>query len=670
MADAVETTSNRFIFIFSDETNTSKTALSAYIASHLDRMHYPYSYLKLSPTLSLTFGNLTPTSAGEAFITHDGGEVDYDVGIVERSISKVLPRTSNLTLGQAIQALYRQQEEQKDTGYAYLTVERDLLNYLVDYVQTMPPYLYEPREHQTPIRIVEIGGSINNRSARLLFSVIPTILDGSPSGPLPGFTCPKFHRSDMLLLMTTVTPERLSLEAMDIQHLLMPDYLILSNTLKETDVLDDGYRLTALKCDETGHYTTDFEVKELISKWNFAWYLRSREHLPLRTSRRLKTFPDEVLLEETKDVQLAELEDVARNAEIAGVKSEFIMGVSTSLTTAFQHCSSEEPSQTVSVSSIYTDSTAQLSRFIDEVSYEHSSEVHLDVDRTLQSSEEFVARVVTAATTLRCKNEHKLELVPRIIAIVGKFVTREESYLSVLEALRSTFRRRRPGYTFSFMWIDPTVLNEENYCTILQPAHGIILPGGFGNVGVDGLILSIRYARKNNISFLGLCLGMQMAICEFARNECGMKGANSSEMDRETPYPLIHSIQAMVEMEIIKPLQAASANQGTSAKYGYMRLGDLPVHIRPGTIASKLYGGRKVASERHWHSYGANMSLFCRLEEKGLVGSIWDSTDQLVLGIELPEHKFFFATQFHPEFASKHRAPHEIFVGFIESLYK
>jgi CTP synthase len=181
--------------------------------------------------------------------------------------------------------------------------------------------------------------------------------------------------------------------------------------------------------------------------------------------------------------------------------------------------------------------------------------------------------------------------------------------------------------------------------------HGIVVPGGFGPRGIEGKIKAIRFARENNIPFLGLCLGMQCAVVEFARNVCKMKNANSSEFDQETRYPVI---DLMLEQKSV------------SEKGGTMRLGAYPCKIKKDTLLFSAYQTDKV-EERHRHRYEVNNEFRKELGEAGLIFSgIYPKAD-LVEVIELADHPFFLATQYHPEFKSRPTRPHPLFVSFIKA---
>ena len=236
------------------------------------------------------------------------------------------------------------------------------------------------------------------------------------------------------------------------------------------------------------------------------------------------------------------------------------------------------------------------------------------------------------------------------IAIVGKYTELEDSYLSIVESLKHGGIPKR--VKIAFKWINAEKLEEEESIEpLFREVQGILVPGGFGARGIEGKIRAIRFARENRIPFLGLCLGMQCAVIEFARNVCRMKGANSSEFDPETKFPVIDLI----------PEQ-----RGITEKGGTMRLGAYPCKIKKDTLLYKAYGKDEVM-ERHRHRYELNNDFRKELGEAGLVFSGVYETADLVEVVELPEHPWFLATQYHPEFKSRPNRPHPLFAGFVSA---
>ena len=233
------------------------------------------------------------------------------------------------------------------------------------------------------------------------------------------------------------------------------------------------------------------------------------------------------------------------------------------------------------------------------------------------------------------------------IALVGKYVELHDAYLSVAEALRHAaiaFDKE-----VAIRWIHSEDVNSENVERILRDVDGVLVPGGFGNRGIDGKIETIRYARKHNIPFLGLCLGLQLAVVEYARDVAGMEGADSAELNPETPYPVISL------MEEQKKIQ----NMG-----GTMRLGSYPAVLEKGSKVAEVYGRTEV-SERHRHRYEVNDEFVPQLEEAGMRFSGKSPDGVLVEMIELPDHPYFVATQAHPEFKSRPNRPHPLFKGLV-----
>ena len=229
------------------------------------------------------------------------------------------------------------------------------------------------------------------------------------------------------------------------------------------------------------------------------------------------------------------------------------------------------------------------------------------------------------------------------IALVGKYVQLEDAYKSVIEAL--THGGWEHGVDVETELVSSEDLSEER----LESADGILIPGGFGERGIEGKIEAARIAREKGIPYLGICLGMQIAVVEFARHACGMEGANSAEFDPETPFPVVDLL----------PEQKEVSDLG-----GTMRLGADPVKLHDGTRAREIFG-ESVIYKRHRHRYEVNNQLRRRLEEEGLVAAGTSPDERLVEVIELPDHPFFVASQFHPEFNSRPTRPEPLFRDFV-----
>ncbi|MGH7899776.1 MAG: CTP synthase, partial [Candidatus Binatia bacterium] len=235
------------------------------------------------------------------------------------------------------------------------------------------------------------------------------------------------------------------------------------------------------------------------------------------------------------------------------------------------------------------------------------------------------------------------------IAMVGKYVGLTDSYKSLNEALAhgGTANECR----VEIVHVDSETIEKDGMPPEVREADGILVPMGFGPRGTEGKIATVRYAREQKIPFLGICFGMQMAVVEFARNVCGLERANSSEVDPESPHPVIDLMMSQ---------------KGLTQKGGTMRLGAYPCMTLDGSLAQKLYGKKKV-SERHRHRYEFNNEYRDALEKQGLVFSGLSPDGDLVEIIELADHPWFLAGQFHPEFRSRPLDCHPIFRGFVRA---
>ncbi len=233
------------------------------------------------------------------------------------------------------------------------------------------------------------------------------------------------------------------------------------------------------------------------------------------------------------------------------------------------------------------------------------------------------------------------------VALVGKYIKLHDAYISVAEAMRHAGVAH--DTQVDIRWVDSETITEENVQETFAGVSGIIVPGGFGSRGIDGMLLSIRHARENKIPFLGLCLGMQLSIVEFARNVVGLKNAHSVELMPDTPHPVIH----------LMPEQEGVLDLG-----GTMRLGSYPCLLKLESKAHGLYGSDLIR-ERHRHRYEVNNDYRTALTEAGMCLCGRSPDGRIVEMLELPDHPFFMATQAHPEFNSRPNRPHPLFFGFI-----
>lgn len=257
----------------------------------------------------------------------------------------------------------------------------------------------------------------------------------------------------------------------------------------------------------------------------------------------------------------------------------------------------------------------------------------------LRGWREFVKRLTGATHTVR-------------IALCGKYVQLKDAYKSVIEAINHA--GAAVGVKPEINFIEAEELTGANAQRLLDGVSGIVVPGGFGVRGMEGKMAAVTYCRENQVPFLGLCVGLQVAVIEFARNVCELKGANSTEFEPKARYPVIHLMPAQ---------------RGKRIKGGTMRLGAYPCEIKKSTLAFQCYQ-KKLVRERHRHRYEVNNRYLPLFERRGLIPSGMSPDKRLVEMVELKNHPFFIATQFHPEFKSRPLFPHPLFAAFLRASYE
>jgi CTP synthase len=243
--------------------------------------------------------------------------------------------------------------------------------------------------------------------------------------------------------------------------------------------------------------------------------------------------------------------------------------------------------------------------------------------------------------------------------MVGKYVDLTESYKSLNEALAHAGIKTHTRV--KIIYIDSETIEKEGGTQCLEGMDAIIVPGGFGERGVEGKIRAVQYAREKKVPYLGICLGMQVAVIEYARNVAGLAGAHSTEFKRDTPYPVIALITEW--LDAAGRLERRDENSDLG---GTMRLGGQQCRLKPGTRAREVYGS-DVIVERHRHRFEFNNRYLEQLEKAGLVISGISLDETLVEVIELHDHPWFIACQFHPEFTSTPRRGHPLFTSYIEA---
>ena len=245
------------------------------------------------------------------------------------------------------------------------------------------------------------------------------------------------------------------------------------------------------------------------------------------------------------------------------------------------------------------------------------------------------------------------------IAIVGKYIQLQDAYLSIVESLKHAGIANDARVEIGMVAAED--VTDGNAATLLADADGVLIPGGFGTRGLAGKIAAVRYARENGVPMLGICLGMQMAVVEFARNVLGYVDAHSSEVDPDTKHPVIDLMPDQ--------LQNLDAQSGAMKIGGTLRLGGYDCTIQPNTLAARLYG-KETIRERHRHRYEFNNAFRGDFVKAGMVLSGRNELRDLVEIVELPDHPFYIGVQFHPEFQSRPDSPHPLFTGLVAAALK
>jgi len=249
--------------------------------------------------------------------------------------------------------------------------------------------------------------------------------------------------------------------------------------------------------------------------------------------------------------------------------------------------------------------------------------------------------------------EHEVD-----IAMVGKYVDLQDSYKSLSEALIHAGIHTRTKVKIHY--VDSEQI-EDDVADTLKDMDAILVPGGFGKRGIEGKIAAVRFARENKVPYLGICLGMQIAVIEAARNLCGLEGANSTEFDPDTPHPVVALITEWQDRDGRIERRDATSNLG-----GTMRLGAQPCNVKKNSLAHKIYG-KDVVAERHRHRYEVNDQYVARLEAAGLTISARTQSENLVEISERSDHPWFFGCQYHPEFTSTPRTGHPLFISYVKA---
>ena len=522
-----------------------KGICTASIGKILQWMGFKVEAVKIDGYFNFDAGTLRPTEHGEVWVTHDGGEIDQDLGHYERFLDIEISKMNNITSGQIYWQVIKNEREGK---------------YLGQTVQLIPHVTNEIKRRIREIAdrskadfvLVEIGGTVGDYENAVFIEAARQM---------------RFDGDRVLYVHVTYVP--------------IPPHL------------------GEAKTKPTQHSVTML--------------------------RKAGIQPDFIIARSPKPL------DDARKRKIA----------------VFCNLSMEDVISSPDLEIVY-----ELPLIFDKQRLGKKILEKFGLKSKEKKSENWRRYIV------KIKNLKKKVRV----AIVGKYFdvgdfTLADSYVSVIEAVKHAAWHNdvKP----EMIWINSKEFEEDpSKLKILDNVDGVIVPGGFGASGVEGKIIAIKYARENNVPYLGLCLGLQLAVVEFARNVCGLKNANTTEIDPNTPYPVVDILPE--QKEIMR-----------ESRYGAtMRLGAYPAKLKQGTLVWELYGRKDVVYERHRHRYEVNPEYHKILQEHGLVFSGLSPDGRLVEFIELPGHKFFVATQAHPEFTSRFMKPNPLFNGFINALLR
>ncbi|MCX6075490.1 MAG: CTP synthase [Campylobacterales bacterium] len=245
-----------------------------------------------------------------------------------------------------------------------------------------------------------------------------------------------------------------------------------------------------------------------------------------------------------------------------------------------------------------------------------------------------------------------------VVGFVGKYLQLKEAYKSLTESLIHCGAHL--DTRVDIHWVDSEEVEERGAEALLKDCDSVLVAGGFGNRGVEGKIQAIQYARENRVPYLGICLGMQLTLVEYARNVLGFKGANSVEFDEKTPYPMVYLIDNFLDQSGNKQLRTHKSPMG-----GTLRLGEYPCDTKEGSILRKAYGGAETILERHRHRYEANPTYREALEKAGMI--VTGESDGLIETVEIENHPWFLGVQFHPEFTSRLQTPNPSILAFVKA---
>lgn len=537
-------------------SGVGKGVITASIGKIMQTHGYKTTLIKIDPYINYDAGTLRPTEHGEVWVTHDGGEIDQDLGTYERFIGCDIPKHNNITTGQIYKAVIDRERAGKYLGQTVQFVPH-IIDEIINRIHTA--------SDGYDVAVIEVGGTVGDyENAPFLFALkaLEQRLEKSSVAyvfvayfPVPA------HTSEM-----KTRPTRQAVRLLG-EHGIIPDFIV----CRAPTAIDE---VRAKKIQEFCY----LPVENIIA----APDLESVYQMPLELEKQ---------------------------------------HIGERLLAHFQLTSRNVPDWTC-----------------------------------------WQQRVEHSATSM-----HTIK-----IGIVGKYIScgdyqMADSYTSICHALQHAGAELK--LRVEIVWIDAKQLEEAADDTLLEHVDGILVPGGFGELGVEGKLRAISFARTRNVPYLGICYGFQLAVVEYARNVCHFAGAHTTEIAADSPHPVVDII----------PLQRQLLEQNQYG--GTMRLGDYAAELKPTSRIHALYkaAGRitdshdPIVTERHRHRFEINPAYVDRLEAKGFIFSgKYTRTDGTVLMefAELPQHPYFVGTQAHPEFKSRFGDPHPLFVGLVENAAK
>ncbi len=598
----------KYIFVTGGVASSlGKGIISASIARLLQARGYTVTIQKLDPYINIDPGTLNPYEHGECYVTEDGTETDLDLGHYERFTSITTSKANNVTTGKIYKSVI---EKERRGDYLGKTVQ--VIPHITDEIKRRIQLLAQQKVYD--IIITELGGTVGDIES------LPFIESVRQLRYALGYRDTALVHLTLIPYMAAsgelkTKPTQHSVKAL-MENGLQPDILV----LRTERALSQGLRRkVALFCNVDAN-----AVMESIDV-----------HLTLipymAASGELKTKPTQhsvkALMENGLQPDILVLR--TERALSQGLRRKVAL---------FCNVDANAVMESIDVPTIYEVPLRMHDQHLDEVVLS-KLDLPADCEPDMEQWKAFVEKV---------KNpHHKIE-----IALVGKYTELPDAYKSISEAFIHAGAMN--DCKVKLRYVNSEKIDDANVDEILGRMAGILVAPGFGNRGIEGKIEAVKYAREHGVPFMGICLGMQCAVIEFARNVLKMKDANSTEMEPSTKHPVIDLMEEQ---------------KGVTAKGGTMRLGGYPCQLRPDSKAAAAYGATDIV-ERHRHRYEFNNDYLGDFESHGMIPAGVNPETGLVEVVELTGHPWFVGTQYHPEYKSTVQRPHPLFVAFVAAALK